>query len=81
LIITDLTMPELNGLELARQVRAAGPDVPIILVSGFTSTLTQENLNEAGICQLLPKPVAMTDLAKALQHHLPPAGNSPIPPA
>jgi len=70
LVITDLTMPEMNGLDLARQVRARCPDVPIILVSGFATTLTESDLKEVGICQLLPKPVAMTDLAKALQQRL-----------
>jgi len=71
LVITDLTMPGMNGLELARQIHDLRPHLPVLLVSGFTSTLTQENLNEAGICQLLPKPVAIADLAEALQLHLP----------
>ena len=71
LVITDLTMPGMNGLELARQIHGLRPRLPVLLVSGFTSTLTQENLNEAGICQLLPKPVAIADLAEALQQHLP----------
>ena len=76
LVITDLTMPEMNGLDLARQIRTDCPDMPIILVSGFTSTLTQDNLKEAGICRLLVKPVAMTELAEALQQQLATSANS-----
>ncbi|MEI6395391.1 MAG: response regulator [Verrucomicrobiota bacterium] len=62
LVITDLTMPEMNGLELARQLCAIRPSARIVLFSGFTAILTQENLSEAGICRVLDKPVSITTL-------------------
>jgi len=66
LVITDLAMPEVDGLELASQLRAIRPRLPIILLSGFTATLTPENLSAAGICQVLDKPVSMMALAEAV---------------
>ncbi len=70
LVITDLTMPEMNGLEVTRQLRAIRPDVPVILVSGFSSALTPENLREAGVRELLEKPVSITALAEVVQRAL-----------
>jgi signal transduction histidine kinase/ActR/RegA family two-component response regulator len=65
LVITDLTMPEMNGLELARQIHALRPDLPIILTSGFASEFTEDDLRQAGICELLQKPVSRAALAEA----------------
>ena len=70
LVITDLTMPEMNGLELARHLCAIRPSARIVLFSGFTAILTQENLSEAGICRVLDKPVSITTLAEVLRYSL-----------
>jgi PAS domain S-box-containing protein len=70
LLITDMTMPEMNGLEVARQCHTLRPELPVILASGLTSNLTSENLLAAGICDLLEKPLAITALAGALQRAL-----------
>ena len=67
LAITDLTMPEMNGLEVARQLRALRPDLPIILTSGFIAELQPENLRAAGIGEFLEKPVSLASLAEAVQ--------------
>ena len=70
LVITDLTMPEINGLEVARQIRAIRPDMPVVLVSGLSAALTEETLHEAGIRELLEKPVSMNALADVVQRLL-----------
>jgi PAS domain S-box-containing protein len=67
LVITDLAMPEMNGLEVARRLREIRADLPVILVSGHAPDLTNENLREAGIAELLKKPVFMPTLAAAVQ--------------
>ena len=76
LVITDLTMQETNGLELARQIRAIRPELPVILSSGFIANLNREDLRQAGICGLIEKPASMTALAEVTQRALakPPAG-------
>jgi PAS domain S-box-containing protein len=70
LVITDLTMAEMTGLELARQLRAIRPDLPVILISGYATELNHEKLDAAGICELLEKPVSVDLLADALQRSL-----------
>ncbi len=70
LVITDLTMPEMNGLEVARQLHAFRPDLPVILVTGFVGDFTEEDLKAAGISQLLMKPVSTPTLAQAVQRIL-----------
>jgi len=67
LAITDLTMPEMNGIEVARQIHALRPNLPIILASGSTVNLSRKNLREAGICELLEKPASMHTLADLVQ--------------
>ncbi len=70
LVITDLTMPQMGGLELARELRQIKPDVPIILCSGFSGMLTPDGLKAAGISSLMPKPVILDDLARAIREIL-----------
>jgi CheY-like chemotaxis protein len=62
-------MPEMNGLEVARQIHALRPELPVVLASGHAPTLTPEALREAGITELLRKPVSLPGLA-ALVHRL-----------
>lgn len=66
LVITDLTMPEINGLEMAAEIHRRRPELPIILATGFKASLTNADLRKAGICELLEKPVARLKLADAL---------------
>ena len=67
LVITDLTMPEMNGLEVARQIREIREDLPIILATGYQGTVTKPQLDGAGICELVEKPISMATLAKVLR--------------
>jgi PAS domain S-box-containing protein len=70
LVITDLTMPEMSGLEVAHELHALRPDLPVILASGFTADLKLETLKSAGIFEVLEKPASLTVLADALQRAL-----------
>ena len=64
MLITDQMMPGMNGDELARRIAARRPGLPIILCSGYVSTLTPEQQTAAGITLLVQKPV---DLVKFTQ--------------
>lgn len=66
LLITDLTMPEINGRELARQVHELRPNLPILLASGFSAALSESDLKSVGIREILEKPVSLASLAKTL---------------
>lgn len=70
LVITDLTMPEMNGLEVARRIRDLDPEVPVILASGFMTNINPKSIAAAGICELLQKPVSFPALAAAVNRAL-----------
>jgi len=56
LVLTDQVMPGMCGLTLANQLLRACPGLPIILMTGFTASLTDEDVKAAGIRQLLLSP-------------------------
>jgi len=70
LVITDLTMPEIDGLEVARQLHAIRPELPVILMSGYSVSVAADSLRDAGICELLQKPVSLSALSAVLQRVL-----------
>jgi len=70
LIITDQTMPGMTGLDFAQEVHRVRPDLPIIITSGLSASLTQEQLYEAGITELLPKPHTMYTLGTTVHRAL-----------
>jgi CheY-like chemotaxis protein len=55
LIILDLSMPRMNGLEAARALRAMSVDVPILLFTMYCDDLPQESTVEAGISAVVSK--------------------------
>ncbi|MEI8290770.1 MAG: PAS domain S-box protein [Verrucomicrobiota bacterium] len=67
LVITDLTMPEMNGLVLARQIREIRADMPVILATGFHGTVSDRQLADAGVCEVVEKPISMAKLAMVLR--------------
>jgi PAS domain S-box-containing protein len=79
LVITDLTMPEMTGLEVARQLRALRPDLPVILTSGFSADINQETLAAAGVCELLEKPISRITLADVIHRVLARHGKGTAP--
>ena len=67
LLLTDLAMPELDGIELSRRVLERRPDLSVILVSGFGDAPKMEEARAAGIREYLRKPVAKMQLARAVR--------------
>jgi PAS domain S-box-containing protein len=63
MVITDYSMPEMNGLDLAKRVRAIQPAIPILLLTGYVEELPQDVLATAGIHRVLQKPVSNAELA------------------
>lgn len=62
-----MTMPELNGLELSRQLRTIRPDVPIILCSGFSDLIDGDKARALGIDEFLMKPILLITLANTVR--------------
>ncbi len=65
-VLTDLGMPEMNGLQLAERIRARGLTLPILLITGWGLELETERVQEAGITDVLPKPFDGDQLRAAL---------------
>ncbi len=63
LILTDMTMPHLTGDRLAQQILEIRPDIPIILVTGFSNQLSEEKIAAIGIKQLVMKPIILKEIA------------------
>jgi CheY-like chemotaxis protein len=66
LILTDETMPELVGTELAIEIRQLRPAVPIILMSGHGGPQLAKRAAEIGVNEVLHKPLQRRDLAESL---------------
>lgn len=67
LVITDMTMPGMTGKELAHELRRIRPDIPIILCTGFSHHLNEEQTQALGMCALLRKPFALRELAETIR--------------
>jgi signal transduction histidine kinase/ActR/RegA family two-component response regulator len=63
LVLTDETMPDLTGTELARAMRQLRPDIPIILMSGYSGALLNERAQAAEVVDVLRKPLVRRDIA------------------
>lgn len=70
LVITDQTMPRLTGYDLARQMLAIRADVPIILATGHSETLSEQEAKASGIREFIMKPVVRKTLAAIIRRVL-----------
>ncbi len=66
IVLTDLTMPGMTGLELSEKLLKIKPDIPIVLCTGFSLGLTTERIRKIGIKQLVMKPMISAELADAI---------------
>jgi PAS domain S-box-containing protein len=66
LLVVDQTMPKLTGTELAQQVHRLRPDLPVILCTGHSERINEENIAEFGISRYLRKPVERETLIETL---------------
>ncbi len=62
LIVSDINMPGMSGLELLPKARAARPDVPIIMITAYGDAETKRKALEGGAEALLTKPIDFTML-------------------
>jgi PAS domain S-box-containing protein len=70
LVLTDETMPDLTGTELARELRQLRPDISIILMSGYSDTQLSERAQAAGIIDVCRKPLVRRDIAEPVARAL-----------
>jgi FixJ family two-component response regulator len=65
-------MPDLAGVELAREIRRVRPELPIVLMSGYSGAQLTERARAVGVAEVLRKPLVRRDIAEALGRALRP---------
>jgi PAS domain S-box-containing protein len=70
LVITDQTMPGIPGLQLSQELLKIRPDIPIILCTGHSDTVSPETAKKAGIREFLMKPLVKQELAQVIRRTL-----------
>ncbi|MEF2231753.1 MAG: response regulator [Pseudodesulfovibrio sp.] len=70
LVITDQTMPNMTGMELAREILRIRPNMPIILCTGFSDAVSYDRLRDIGIGDFIMKPILKHDLIGSISRLL-----------
>jgi CheY-like chemotaxis protein len=66
-VVTDLTMPEMTGLQLAREILALSPDTPVIIASGYLEGDPMREAHESGVTRFIRKPFDLADFVAAIR--------------
>jgi len=70
LIITDMTMPDMTGSELAKEILPVRSDIPIILCTGFSEQIDEKKAKEMGIRAFVMKPIVMRQISNTIREVL-----------
>jgi PAS domain S-box-containing protein len=70
LLLTDMTMPQMTGAELAAKLLALRPDLPVLLCTGFSELIDEQRAQELGISGFLMKPFSKRELAATVRETL-----------
>jgi CheY-like chemotaxis protein len=70
LVITDMAMPQMDGDRLVKEILNIRPEMPIILCTGFSEKVSEENAKELGIKAFAMKPLIIQDFAVTVRQAL-----------
>ncbi|MBU0960276.1 MAG: response regulator, partial [Proteobacteria bacterium] len=70
LVITDMSMPNLDGLQLTRKIKEIRQDISVILCSGYSETIYKEKALALGVSRYVTKPLMMDNLARVVRELL-----------
>jgi PAS domain S-box-containing protein len=70
LVITDMTMPNMTGDELAARLMNIRADIPVILCTGYSERISRDRAHGLGIKEFILKPIVMRELAKTVRNVL-----------
>lgn len=71
LVVSDLRLPDGDGLDVVKAARAMAPAPPVIVATGFASETSRQKALQAGAAAYLSKPFAVTDFLDLVQRLLP----------
>ncbi len=67
LVVTDMTMPNMTGVQLTEKIKKIRPDIPVILCTGFSHQINNEKSKALGIQGFIMKPVLIREIAEAIR--------------
>ena len=67
LIVTDMAMPDMTGVQLTREIRNIRPEIPIIICTGFSNQINEEKSKALGIQGFVMKPVINREIAEVIR--------------
>jgi len=70
LLLTDIVMPEMDGIELARRASELDPDIKIMFITGFAAVALNSDSNAPKNAKVLSKPVHLRELVSEVQKML-----------
>ena len=70
LVITDMTMPQMTGLQLAEKLKEIRSDIPVIICTGYSSLIDKNVADQSGIEAFVMKPLSMLDISKVIRQVL-----------
>jgi CheY-like chemotaxis protein len=70
IVITDMTMPQMTGSQLAQEIFKLRPNFPIVLCTGFSKLISKDTSEGMGIAAYLQKPVEKSDLLRTIRQVL-----------
>ena len=70
LLIADIRLPDMNGMDVIKQVRRHTPETKIIVITGFVSTSVAVDAMNTGVTDFLPKPFSEKQIIKSVQKTL-----------
>ena len=66
LVITDLSMPKMNGINLSKELIKLRPEIPVILCTGNTGDISDQSIKDAGIRATVMKPITIAGISKVI---------------
>jgi len=70
LLVTDQTMPDISGTELAALMKEIRPELRVIIITGYSENLSDEILLQSGVSEVILKPMKLDDFSKVIRRAL-----------
>ena len=67
LVVTDMTMPQMNGSRLSEKLMEIRSDIPVIICSGHSPLIDEDKARDLGVTAFIMKPIVMRQMAKTVR--------------
>jgi YesN/AraC family two-component response regulator len=68
IVVTDINMPEMDGMQMAREIKAINPDTKFIVLTAYSNNSYMTQFSEIGCCAYLLKPIQFEKLCTAIRN-------------